>query len=73
MGLKPGQRIISVDGKPVRTQDDLVRRLDSSICEVTPLNTTIEYQVQAVKGKNKMKLRVVNLESDDDEPTPPPK
>ena len=37
------------------------------------LNTTIEYQVQAVKGKNKMKLRVVNLESDDDEPTPPPR
>ena len=35
MGLKPGQRIISVDGKPVRTKDDLVRRLDSSICEVT--------------------------------------
>ena len=52
MGLKPGQRIISVDGKPVRTKDDLVRRLDSSICvKSLTLNTTIEYQVQAVKGK----------------------
>ena len=30
MGLKPGQRIISVDGKPVRTKDELVRsRKDS--------------------------------------------
>ena len=28
-------------------------------------------QVQAVKGKTKMKLRVVNMESDDDEPPSP--
>ena len=33
MGLKPGQRILSVDGKPVRTKDELVRHLNSSTFE----------------------------------------